>query len=178
MEGFEMNFFFNKVKDERVVHAQNKIYRELYLLVLFVCLVSVAVKFYMYGNHIENVYTELIILLAQGIYFSYRSAATGLFTDEVELHDRSSKWSLQKKSLFFGLTAGFIIALFFGVRSAILYGDGGLNSFYTFCIVFFVSIIIYVPFLVFVLVISYEMMKRKSDTIMNKQLGEENNEKY
>ena len=65
-----MNFFggTTKVDDERIVTAQNKIYREIYFLVMAVCLISMGFKFYQYGFGVDFIYTELAILFLQGVY--------------------------------------------------------------------------------------------------------------
>ncbi|GAA0607129.1 hypothetical protein GCM10009001_25530 [Virgibacillus siamensis] len=168
-----MGFFRkNNMKDERVINLQNKIYRELYILVLVICMISAIIKIFLYGMGTDAIYTEMIILLAQGVYYAFRSAGMGIFSDEVEMHDRTSKMPMEKKMLIKGLIFGVAIALFFGTRSAILYGENTGNPIYTFFLVMFVSLIIYVPFFVLVLVISHTAMKKKSDKAVEKQLDD------
>ncbi|MFD1361242.1 DUF6773 family protein [Lentibacillus salinarum] len=166
--------FFRKhnTKDERITNIENKIYREIYILVMLICAISAAIKFYQNGFHLEAVYTEWVIFIATGIYFSWRSASLGIFSDEVEMHDRTSKMTKGQKQLVIGMVIGVGAALVIGMRSAILYGDGFANSIYTFFLVFAASIMMYVPFLVLVMAISYTMMKRKSDKTVAKQLDD------
>ncbi|SFD68432.1 hypothetical protein SAMN05216238_103142 [Lentibacillus persicus] len=167
--------FYRKrnTKDERITIIENKIYREIYILVMAICLVSVGVKLYMHGVRLDNVLTEWIIIIAGGVYHSYRSATLGIFSDEVEMHDRTNSMSKEKKNLLIGMGIGVVLACYFGLRSAILYGNGGIDSVYTFLLVFFVSFLIYIPFFVLVSTISFTIMKRKSDKAVAKQLSEQ-----
>lgn len=142
-----MNFFKNKMKDERITQIQNKIYRELYYLVLIICAGSIAIKSYFYGLDSSRFATELVILFSQGAYYLYRLIKLGVYSDQVELHDQSNKTKMSTKNIIAGIGFGIIMALFFGIRSAILYADGGLQMMYYFLIVFAASFMIYVPFL-------------------------------
>jgi hypothetical protein len=67
----------------------------------------------------------------------------------VELHDKNKKVSLPMnvKQIVIALIAGLGIALFFGMRSSLLYGGGG-NRLNYFLLVFSASFLIYIPFLV------------------------------
>ncbi|WP_164667324.1 DUF6773 family protein [Virgibacillus doumboii] len=168
-----MNLFRkNKVRDERIINLQNKIYKEIYILVIIICAVSAAIKIYVYGIGTDRVYTEMVILLAQGIYFSYRSAKTGIFSDEVEMHDRTSKMSMERKNLIIGMVIGVVLALGIATQSAILYGEGTGNTIYNFFLVFFTCLMMYVPFFVLVIIIGHSFMKKKSDKAVKKQLDD------
>ncbi|ENH95845.1 membrane-fusion protein [Gracilibacillus halophilus YIM-C55.5] len=160
------------IKDEHIIHSENKIYREMYYLVLLICYVSIIMKAYLHGFQIEQVYTELTILFSLGIYFAYRSARLGIFSGKVELHNQKSKFTMERKQILIGLIIGLLLAASIAIRSAILYSDGGGNTIYVFIIVFIGSIMIYVPFFLMFILISYNIMKRKSDKVIAKQLQE------
>ncbi|WP_087974787.1 DUF6773 family protein [Oceanobacillus rekensis] len=164
--------FFKKsqVKDEWVINTRNKIYAEVYVLVVVLCSISAIVKYFVYDLNMEHVLTELIILITVGIYYLYRSIRLGIFSAEVELHDRKNKWSMQKKNLFMSVGLGIGIALFMGINSSVRYADGVQQSIYYFLITGFGSLMIYLPFFVVILVAGNEMAKRNSDRAMNKML--------
>ncbi|MFX3632854.1 MAG: DUF6773 family protein [Candidatus Pristimantibacillus sp.] len=143
--------FKNKIVDERIVNTRNKIYKETYVIVSLLCSVSVIVKYIYYGQNINMIATELVILLASSLYFGIRSVMLGLYSDEVEVHDRKSKIPFSTKNMIWGLALGIVIALFFGIRSSIVYADNDMQSVKYFIVVFFVSMIIYIPFLLIVL---------------------------
>ncbi|TMN23356.1 DUF6773 family protein [Lentibacillus cibarius] len=165
-----MFFRKNHIKDERIANIRNKIYKEMYILVIIICLISVAIKFYQNGFHLEEVYTEWFIFIITSIYFSYRSANLGIYSDEVELHDRASGMSREKKNLIIGIIIGIVFSGFLGLNSAISYTDGIADGFFTFFLVFFTCIVIYVPMLSIMMIISHAMMKRKSDKAAARQL--------
>ena len=91
-----MNLFkrTKKTTDERIENVGNKIYREMYHVIMAICLVSFVVKMYKYGAGIEEAVLELVILIGGGVYFLARSIFLGVFWDEVEMHDRISKTSI------------------------------------------------------------------------------------
>lgn len=171
-EGGEVVGYFKKdeVQDERLVNTRNKIYAELYILVSMICGISVTVKYFIYGFDIEHIITELILLFIGGMYFLYRSVRLGVFSAEIELHDRKNKWSMKKKNLVMSVGLGVGIALVMGINSSVQYADGVQQSIYYFFITGFASLMIYLPFLVIVLVLGNEAAKRKSDRVMNKML--------
>ncbi|ARK29502.1 DUF6773 family protein [Halalkalibacter krulwichiae] len=142
-----MNIFRkNKIQDERIIHSRNQIYKEVYYLVMAICILSVALKYGIYGPNVELVITELAILILAGIYYTVRTVQLGIYADEVELHDRSNKWSMKSKSFLLSFGFGVAISLYFGVRSSILYGDESTHIWF-FLSVFVASLMIYVPIL-------------------------------
>ena len=178
-----MGFFKkSKVKDEWVTNTSNKIYAEIYVLVVLICSISAIVKYFIHGNNMEHILTELIILITSGIYFLFRSVRLGIFSAEVELHDRKNKWPMQKKNLFMSVGLGIVIALFMGINSSVRYADGIQQSVSYFFITGFGSLMIYLPFFVTLLVIGNEIAKRKSDQNINKILDNDefgdNDEKH
>lgn len=177
-----MGWFTNKkVKDERIVHMQNKIYREIYILIVVVCSISAFVKYLYYGLEFERVITECIILIITGIYYVIRSSQMGIFSSEVEMHDQSSKWSYTKKNVVITIAIGFGLAFFFGIRNAIIYGDGMWNSIYYFFIVFAATLLLYLPVLAIIFIFSFTIAKKRSEKVAEKQLEEldgEDDEKY
>ncbi|MGP4039857.1 DUF6773 family protein [Gracilibacillus sp. D59] len=168
-----MNFFKNKIQDERVVNEQNKIYREIYLLIYAICLSSMVYKYFEYGFTIEHVATELVIFIVVGIYYSVRASQKGLFSVEVEMHDSKSKWSYQTKTITIGIVVGVLLGLFFGINSAYSYADSQSQAIYYFFITFVASVMFYIPILVLVLAISYSSAKKRSDKAVEKQLEDD-----
>ncbi|QQK78048.1 hypothetical protein HUG15_22305 [Salicibibacter cibarius] len=155
-------------KDERIIQSQNKIYKELYWVVVAICFLSMAIKMSIYGWGEAMILTELAILLACGVYYLIRSSNLGLFSDEVETHDEKSKFSTDTKLVFFIGIAGVVFALFMGINSAMQYAEGTAQSWVYFGLVFFVSIVGYVGFLLFVIGIPYLLAKSNSKRIARK----------
>lgn len=170
-----MNIFggATKVEDERIITAQNKIYREIYFLVMAICLVSVGFKFYLYGFGVSSIYTELAILFLQGAYYTARGASIGVLSDEVEMHDRKSRVPMKWKTFFLGIAAGVIIAIFFGLNSAFNYADTTAQAYSYFFMVFFVSLLIYIPFLVLLSGSTFLAAINRSKKVAEKELDED-----
>ncbi|NLP51706.1 DUF6773 family protein [Bacillus sp. RO1] len=170
-----MNIFggATKVEDERIVTAQNKIYREIYFLVMAICLISIGFKFYQYGFAVSSIYTELAILFLQGVYYTARGASMGVLSDEVEMHDRKSKVPMKWKTLFWGGASGVIIAIFFGLNSALNYADTTAQAYSYFFMVFFVSLMIYIPFLVLLSGSTFLAAMNRSKKAAEKELNED-----
>ncbi|MFB5662635.1 DUF6773 family protein [Alteribacillus sp. HJP-4] len=161
------------MKDERITIMQNKIYKEIYILVILFCLGSIAVKHYLYGFEFQLIATELFILIGQGIYYSVRASMTGLFSSEVELHDRRSRLPMSSKTILIGLLFGAALSLYFGIRSAVLYGEGTAQSLNYFLITFLGAFMIYVPFLAVTMAVSFYISKKKSDAAVEKALKDD-----
>ncbi|KOP79654.1 DUF6773 family protein [Cytobacillus solani] len=161
-----------KIADERMINMQNKIYKEIYTIVMILCLISIVTKYYLYGIDAKIVTTELIILFVSGIYYTVRAASIGIFSDEVELHDRNSKVPMSSKNVYIGLGLGVIIGLFFGIRSAIVYGSGLLNSIFYFVIVFFATLMIYLPLFLVLFAGGFSVAKKASIKATEKDLDE------
>ncbi|KHF38732.1 DUF6773 family protein [Halalkalibacter okhensis] len=158
-----------KVLDERVEALRNKIYKEIYMLVTVICLLSVVIKSSIYGMDYDLFLIELLILLVGGFYYSIRAARLGIYAADVEISERSSKYSLSTKTLIGGLLFGLAISLFFGIRNSFLYGDE-TNRLWFFLLIFFVSFIIYVPALTIISLLGHEFMKKLNK---NKTIDEE-----
>lgn len=150
-----------KIEDERIVSTRNKLYREAYILAMALCVISIVVKYCLYGANIEMVTTEIVVLLLPALYYGVRSVRLGIYADEVEVHDRSSKLPFSLKNIMIGGIFGVAIALFFGIRSAILYGNAS-NSLWYFFILFVASFMIYIPCFVGVLAVSHALAMRNS----------------
>ncbi|MER1986255.1 MAG: DUF6773 family protein [Solibacillus sp.] len=159
-----------QVVDERVRNAQNKIYREVYNVITLICCISIAVKFITIGVSFEVILTEFIILIGGSSYYGFRSTQLGLFSDEVEMHDATSKIPYRKKTILYGIIFGLVIALFMGINSAVNYADSTQQGIYYFFLVSLVSLFIYVPFLTAFLYVSYYTTKKKSDKVNEKNL--------
>lgn len=158
------------VKDERIINVQNKLYREIYYLIAGICFVSILLKYYFYGLGPVSIVTELVILLVSGVYYGIRSASLGIFSEEVELHDRSSRKPMGTKTIVGSIGFGIAIGLFFGIRSAVLYADSTSQAIFYFFLVAGVSFAIYIPFLSLVFGVSFFAAKKQSERVNKKQL--------
>lgn len=136
-----------KIKDERVEHVRNKIYKEMYHVILAICLVSALFKLYKYGAGSGELYLEFVIIVAGGLYYLARSIFLGVLWDEVEMHDRTSKTPMSRKTIFGTVALALIIAIIFGVNSAVSYADSSSQGLWYFILVSFVSVLIYLPIL-------------------------------
>ncbi len=165
-----MGLWNKTVTDERVLHLQNKIYKELYLIIMAILLVSVVVKFITVEMSLQVVLTEWIIFIVASIYYTARSATLGIYSDEVELHDSRSKMKLNNKNMIGGIALGIVLALIFATNSAVNYADGSQQAIYYFILVFFVSLFIYAPLFVGTIAITYYAAKKKSEQINQKEL--------
>jgi len=88
---------------------------------------------------------ELLILLVGGVYYLARSIFLGVYWDEVELHDRSSKVPMSNKTIFTSVGLSLLIAIFMGINSAVNYADSTSQGLWYFVQVLLVSIAIYLP---------------------------------
>ncbi|MGY3312870.1 putative Abi (CAAX) family protease [Peribacillus simplex] len=136
-----------KIKDERVEHVRNKIYKEMYHVILAICLVSALFKLYKYGAGSGELYLEFVIIIAGGLYYLARSIFLGVLWDEVEIHDRTSKTPMSRKTIFGTVALALIIATILGVNSAVSYADSSSQGLWYFVLVSFVSVMIYLPIL-------------------------------
>lgn len=175
--------FYKKtnIEDERITNTKNKIYAEIYILVIVISSISAILKYFIYNLGPGSIATELTILIASGVYYVYRSTRLGIVSAEIEMHDRKSKWSQQKKNLFSSIALGIGIALVFGINSAVQYGEGVNQSIYYFFLTTFVSLLIYLPFFFIFLVVGHTTLKKESEKSINKMLDDESgdhDEKY
>ncbi|MET3320349.1 UNVERIFIED_ORG: hypothetical protein ABIC97_003449 [Peribacillus simplex] len=85
--------------------------------------------------------------MASGVYYLARSIFLGVFWDEVEMHDRTSKTTMSKKTIFGTVGLALIIATIMGVNSAVSYADGSSQGLWYFVLVWCVSVMIYLPIL-------------------------------
>ena len=180
---------FNKSKhvheDEWVTQTKNKIYAEVYKLVIAICGISIVVKFllnaYTADLHLRND-TEILILLIASLYYLHRSIRLGVFAAEEEMKERKSKMSIQKKNVFWSIGAGFGIAIFMGLNSAVNFGEGTGQSIYYFFLVSIGSLLIYLPVMLIIFVAGRAMAKRESDRVVDHMLKDdadgEDDEKY
>lgn len=160
-----------KTVDERIENTKNKIYKEAYVFIMAICFVSIVVKYYLYGNTTKQVITELLVIFLSALYYGIRSVWLGIYTDEIEVHDRTSKLPLSTKNIILGLVVGIAIAIFFGIRSSILYGNSS-NRLWYFIIVFLASIMMYCPFLIAFIAIGDSAARQASKKITQKHEDE------
>lgn len=166
-----MNFSWRRTKsDERITNSLNKVYKEAYYVVMLICFISIAVKFYLYGYDIKFIVSEFLIIIIPGLFFQVRTVWLGLYSDEVEIHDRTSKIPMSAKSIVIGLGFGVGMALFFGIRSSILYASNNSQQVWYFITVFFVSLIIYCPFFIAVTSIPNLVASKVSKRINSKNV--------
>ncbi|WP_144513118.1 DUF6773 family protein [Bacillus sp. FJAT-22090] len=155
-----------KMKDERIEHLSNKIYKEMYSIIMAICLISIFFKMYIYGvgngAFAEKALLELAILIIGGVYFLARSIFLGIYWDEIEMHDRSSKTPMSKKTIYRSVGLAFIIAIIMAVNSALSYADSTSQGLWYFALVFCVSLIIYLPALLFLFVGVYLLAQKIS----------------
>lgn len=161
-----------KTVDERIVNTRNKLYKETYILVNILFGVSVIVKSLYYEQNIRMMIPEIIIFVIASLYYGTRSILLGLYSDEVEIHDQRSKLPMSTKNVIWGLGIGLALALIFGIRSAVIYGNGGLQSVWTFFIVFIASIMIYIPFLSVAMLATHYFANQASKKAAKKDLIE------
>lgn len=166
----------SKIKDERLTNLKNKIYAEIYILVIVISGISSIVKYFAYDMGMQGITTEVIILFISGVYYMYRSTQLGVTSAEVEIHDRESKWSKQKKNLFASIVLGLVIALIFGINSAVQYAEGAGQRIYYFFLTAIGSLIFYLPVFLIILVLGNDQLKKKSDKAVNKMLDDESGE--
>lgn len=159
-----------KIKDERVESLYNKIYREAYVIGVVLAVISIVAKYFYYGLNFEHVLFEFAFISLTSIFFLVRSIYLGIYSDAIELHDKDKTISLPMniKQMILAIIIGVAISLFFGLRSAFLYGSGGKQVEYFF-LVFGASFLIYIPFLlVLILGIGY-FAKKKSEEVSRKE---------
>lgn len=143
-----MRWFQSKPKDERVEQAKNQIYRELFVVVTGLCFLSILVKQYMEVEAYADVAPEPMILIVMAVYYMVRGWQLDIFSAEREMHDRRSRIPMTAKNFIYAGAGGVAISLYFGTRSAIVYGEGTAQSIYYFFLVAAGSLMIYIPLLV------------------------------
>lgn len=157
-----------KVEDERIVNMKNKIYKEAYLLIVSICTLSVIVKSFTLSDWTSSL-PEIAIISAGSLYAGIRSVLLGIYSDEVEIHDSSRKIKFNTRIMLWGIGSGIFLALFFGIRSAILFGDGSLTTgLRYFFLVSLISLLIYIPLFAGVLVLFHQLANKASQKISRK----------
>lgn len=172
---------FNKksnLEDERLTTIKNKIYAEIYILIIVLCSISIVVKYFIYNLEVESIASELIILFVSGVYYTYRSAKLGIISSEIEMHDRKSRWPQRKKNIFWGVALGIGISIAFGINSAVQYAEGEAQSIEYFFITAAGSLMIYLPVFLLILVVGNDALKKKSDESINKMLDDDESGDY
>ncbi|MYL64431.1 hypothetical protein GLW07_13825 [Bacillus hwajinpoensis] len=168
--------FKRKQKDERVTNLQNKIYREMYILIVAICALSVLYKQFLVEGGTQHLWTEIIIFSVSSLYYLIRSTMLGIFSDEVEMHDRSSKMSFSKRNFLISLFFGVGFSLFLAIRNSLMYGEGTQETIYFFLTILFFCLVIYIPVLFGIMVLPYAKAKYKSDKINERELEEMDDE--
>ncbi|GGF22862.1 hypothetical protein GCM10010954_22080 [Halobacillus andaensis] len=166
----KLSFTKKKPQDERVTTLQNKIYRELYYVIVLICAGSLVYKSIQGGAIIDHIWLEMLILIGGGIYYLARASHLGIFTDEVEMHDRSSKIKLNTKNFITSLLVGAGISLFFAVNNSLKYGETTQETIFYFFLILITSLIIYSPVLFGLFVVPSLIAKHKSDRMNEREL--------
>ncbi|RCX20631.1 hypothetical protein DFP94_103363 [Fontibacillus phaseoli] len=161
----------NRLDDERILHLKNKIFREAFILIMVICNFSLLLKLLVFRSDLESVITELVIVTAASLYYSIRTVTLGIYSEQIEAHDSRSKVPYSRKNILSGLGTGMAISLFFGIRSAILYGDGQFSTqAWYFFIVFAVSLMIYLPFFIGILAVTHSLANKASKKVSDDDL--------
>lgn len=158
-------FMFNrvqKVKDERIEVIRNKIYKEIVNIILAICLVSSIVKIYFYKMSNQDILLETIILIVIVSYSLIRSISFGVFAAEKEIHDRGHKTKWDKKIMQKSFVFVLVIALIRGVNSVIYNTNANTPDFLLFFMVTFVSIVLGIPIVYFILSIFFSITEKVS----------------
>jgi hypothetical protein len=157
-----MNFFKLPKKgiDERLENVRNKIYKEIYRIIMAICLVSLIFKILILDTRTEGIVLELLILFVSGVYYLARSIFLGLYWDEVELHDRKGGIPMSNKTIFMSGGLSLLIAVFMGINSAVSYADSSSQGLWYFVLVLLVSIMIYLPILLLLFGGTYYLAKK------------------
>ena len=115
-EGWNVNFFKRPKKrvDERIENVRNQIYKEIYMIISVLCLGSFFLKVLLFDVGAKGVVLELLIIIVSGVYYLARSIFLGVYWDEVELHDRSSKVPMSNKTIFTSVGLSLLIASSWG----------------------------------------------------------------
>ncbi|WP_252313948.1 DUF6773 family protein [Sinobaca sp. H24] len=157
-----MRWFKQKTTDEWIEQTKNKIYKELYVLVVVVCAFSIFYNAFVNPEPSTIPVVELIILAGTGIYYMIRGWVLGIFSAEKEIHDRNSRLPMTAKQFIYAAAGGVLISVYFGVRSAVVYGEGMTQSIYYFFISSAGSLLIYMPAMLLVAFISAVFTSSKS----------------
>jgi hypothetical protein len=155
-----------RITDERMENVRNKIYKEMYYVIAAICFISILFNMYKYGlgnqTLIEESLIEFLILIVGGLYYLARSIYLGVFWDEIEMHDRTSKTPMSKKNIYNSIGLALIIAVAMGINSALSYADSSTQGVWYFVSVLFVSILIYLPLFLVLFVGVYYIAKKIS----------------
>ncbi|RKD71186.1 hypothetical protein ATL39_2581 [Sinobaca qinghaiensis] len=157
-----MRWFKQKVKDEWIEQTKNKIYKELYVLVVLLCFFSIVYKETVNPEPFNLPVAELLILAGTGIYYTIRGWQFGIFSAEKEIHDRSSRIPMTAKHFIYTVAGGVGLSLFFGIRSAVVYGEGTSQSVYYFFLTFAGSLMIYIPVMLLLAFIPFIFTRAKN----------------
>ena len=164
------------IQDERITNLQNKIYGEIYVFVLVICIGSMELKVISGRGGFEHLGTEMIILLGGALYYLVRSANLGIFSEEVmyakgrEVKDPDSRMAIQ--GIGIGAAIGIVLGIIFGLNSALTYADGTGQAIYYFFLTFATTVMMYAPFLFIILFVPYIVAKKKSERVNKKMLEE------
>ncbi|MCA0987333.1 DUF6773 family protein [Guptibacillus algicola] len=165
-------FSKRKVLDERIAGLQNGIFRELYSITVGLCGLSIFHEQFFGDSSLENLWLELLIIIGGGVYYLVRSSMLGIFTDEVEMHDRSSKWKMSTKNIVISVLVGLGGSLSIATINSLRFGETRGETIEFFFMIFFTCIIFYIPFLFAILVLPYAFAKYRSDKVNKNELGE------
>lgn len=135
------------IHDERIVNLKNKVHKEAYTLILLICGISIMIKSFL-NLETSSMLTELIVILAGSIYLGVRSIMLGIYSDEVEVHDQTSKISYNWRNVILGLIIGISLSLFLGIRSSVLFAETSYEKWWFFFLVFITSLLLYIPFFI------------------------------
>lgn len=168
------------IQDERIINLQNKIFREIYVLVMVICIGSMVLKIVSGRGGFEHLGTEMIILFFGALYYLVRSANMGIFSEEVryargrEVKDPEARMAM--KGLGMGVATGIVLGIFFGFNSALNYADDTGKAIFYFLLTFVTTIMLYTPFLFIILFVPNIIAMKKSERVNKKCLKSGKNE--
>lgn len=161
------------IKDERIFNAQNVIYRELYSIIMVICIGSMVVKLILGMDGFKNIFAEMTILFVGAIYYLIRSSRMGIYSEEFELRYAGSKWKSEKHtglSMIIVTVVGIVLGVIFGLNSALNYADSTTEAVKFFILVFIVTIMMYTPVMFFMVYVPHMVAKKKSERVNERML--------
>lgn len=135
-------------KDERVLQLNNKIQSEAYLIVIFLLLISIFIKYYVMDMSLSQYAVELGVIVLSIVYIAIRSMLVGY-----DFMKNSKGGKVSKVSII--LISSLAISIINGIRNYSQYGDkyiGILDGlFIAVLVVTFISAAIFMSVIFFVL---------------------------
>jgi len=130
------------IQDEFIVNTRNKIASEVLNVVMLMAALSLVIKLFVLEDSLKSGIFEVAIVLFALVYSTIRAYFLGSLASSIELSERKHKTPSIVRNIMGAGVFGIGMGLFFGIRSAVLYGSEGKYVLY-FVIVFIASVTIY-----------------------------------